>query len=63
MDPNVKLMFDELSKQIHAEIKDVFVVHKAAFTKRFEDVAAAKQIHDSHITNLDTTVMFDKTFA
>jgi hypothetical protein len=55
MDPNVNLMFDELYKQIRAEIKDGFVVHEAAFTK---------QIRDACITNLeDTLAALEKSFG
>jgi hypothetical protein len=64
MDPNIKLMFDELSKQIRAEIKDGFTVHEAAFTKRFDEVAAAQQICDVRITNLEEmATTLDKSFT
>jgi hypothetical protein len=64
MEPNVKLMFDELSKQIRVEIKDGFTMHEVAFTKRFDEVVAAEQIRDARITNLkDTAAALDKSFV
>jgi hypothetical protein len=64
MKPNVKLMFDELSKQIRVEIKDGFTMHEVAFTKRFDEVVAAEQIHDARITNLkDMAAALDKSFV
>jgi hypothetical protein len=64
MEPNVKLMFDELSKQIRVEIKDGFTMHEVAFTKRFDEVVAAEQIRDARITNLkDMAAALDKSFV
>jgi hypothetical protein len=36
MDPNVKIMFEELSKLIRAKIKDGFAVHEVTFESYLE---------------------------
>jgi hypothetical protein len=38
MDPNVKIMFEELSKLIRAKIKDGFIVHEVTFESCLEGV-------------------------
>jgi hypothetical protein len=53
MDPNVKLLVEEVVKQLHAEIKEGFVVHKATFAKCLDEVAAAEHICDARLANLE----------
>jgi hypothetical protein len=49
MDPNVKLLIEEVVKQLRVEIKEGFTVHEAAFTKCLDEIAAAEHIHDMHL--------------
>jgi hypothetical protein len=53
MDPNVKLLVEEMAKQLRAEIKEGFAVHKAAFAKHLDEVAATEHIHDARLTHLE----------
>jgi hypothetical protein len=53
MDPNAKLLIDVIAKQLRSEIKEDFVNHEATFTKRLDEVAAAKHIRDARLTNLE----------
>jgi hypothetical protein len=46
MDPNVKLLIEEMAKQIHAVIKEGFTGHEATFTKLLDEVAAVERICD-----------------
>jgi hypothetical protein len=53
MDPNVKLLVEEMAKQLCAEIKEGFAVHKAAFAKHLDEVAATEHIRDTRLTHLE----------
>jgi hypothetical protein len=53
MDPNVKLLIKKITKQHHAEIKEGFTSHEAAFTKLLDEVAATEHIRDARLANLE----------
>jgi hypothetical protein len=53
MDPNVKLLIEEVAKQLHAEIKEGFASHEVTFTKHLDEVAAAEHIRDARRANLE----------
>jgi hypothetical protein len=64
MDPNVKLLVEEVVKQLHAEIKEGFVVHKATFAKCLDAVTAVEHIHDARLANLEeAAASSDKVLA
>jgi hypothetical protein len=63
MDPNIKLVTEEIVK-IRVEIKEGFDAQEASFTKRLDEASTAYQLHDTRVTNLeDTVVTFDKSFS
>jgi 2',3'-cyclic-nucleotide 2'-phosphodiesterase (5'-nucleotidase family) len=53
LDPNVKLLIEEVVKQHRTKIKEGFAVHEAAFTKHLDEVAIAKHLRDVPLINLD----------
>jgi hypothetical protein len=64
MDPNVKLLIEEMAKQLRTEIKEGFAVHEASFTKRFDEVAVAEHLRDARLTNLEeAAASSDKALA
>jgi hypothetical protein len=63
MDPNIKLVLDELVK-LRTEMKEGFVSQEAAFTKCINEVTTEDHIQDARVTNLEESVaVLDKTFA
>jgi hypothetical protein len=63
MDPNIKLILEEMAK-LRTEMKECFASQEASFSKRLDVVAANMQIHDARVTNLEeTAAAFDKTFT
>jgi hypothetical protein len=63
MDPNIKLVLDELVN-LRTEMKEGFVSQEAAFTKCINEVTAEDHIQDARVTNLEESVaVLDKTFA
>jgi hypothetical protein len=58
MDPNVKLLTEEVAKQLCAEIKEGFIVHETAFAKRLDEVAGAEHIRDACLANLEVAAAF-----
>jgi hypothetical protein len=64
MDPNIKLLIDKMAKHLHAEIKDGFAVHEAAFTKHIDEVLAADRVRDERVDALETAdVSLNKTIS
>jgi hypothetical protein len=64
MDPNVKLLIEEMAKQLHAEIKEGFTVHEASFTKRLDEVAVAEHLRNARLANLEeAAASSDKALA
>jgi hypothetical protein len=62
MDPNMKLVLNELMK-LRTEMKDRFVSQEAAFTKRLNEVTAEDRIRDARVTNLEeSSAVIDKSF-
>jgi hypothetical protein len=55
MDPNIKLILNELMK-LRTEMKEGFVSKEVAFTKRLDDVTTEDHIRDARITNLEELV-------
>jgi hypothetical protein len=53
MDPNVKLLIEEMAKQLRVEIKEGFAVHEASFIKRLDEVVVAEHLRDARLANLE----------
>jgi hypothetical protein len=63
MDPNIKLVLDELVK-LRTEMKEGFAGQEAAFSKRIDEVMAEGRIHDARLTNLEeSTAAVDRTLT
>jgi hypothetical protein len=63
MDPNIKLVLDEMAK-LRADIKEGFVMQDTAFSKRIEEVTDVDQHHDARVASLEEAVMtFTNTLA
>jgi hypothetical protein len=63
MDPNIKLVLDELTK-LRAEMKDEFTSQEAAFSKHLDEVAVEDRICDTCVTNLEeSAAALDKSFT
>jgi hypothetical protein len=63
MDPNIKLVLDNMAK-LRADIKERFMVQEAAFSKRLDDVAVTDQHRDAWVTSLEeVAAMFTNTLA
>jgi hypothetical protein len=63
MDPNLKLVLDEMAK-LRTEMKECFTSQEAAFSKRLNVVAADEELQDICITNLEEAVIvLDISFA
>jgi hypothetical protein len=71
MEPNMKLLIEDLMKQVCEEIKQSreeifinFVTRSEAINKHVSEMAAMDQGRDEWVTGLETTVAaFDKSFA
>jgi hypothetical protein len=53
MDPNVKLLVEGVAKQLWVDIKEGFMIHEAAFTKRLVKVTIAECLCDACHVNLE----------
>jgi hypothetical protein len=63
MDPNIKLVLDELVK-LRTEMKEGFANEEVAFTRHIDDITTKDRIRDARVTNLEeSAVAFDKTFT
>jgi hypothetical protein len=68
MEPNTKLLMEELIKQVHREIKEGFKegfpVQTGIINKRFSALAVEDQKRDECVSTLEsTTTSFDKAFS
>jgi hypothetical protein len=63
MDPNIKLVLDELVK-LRTEMKEGFKSQEVAFTKRIDEVTANDCIYDTRVANLEeSTAAFDSSMT
>jgi hypothetical protein len=63
MEPNTKLLIDELAK-IREEIKEGFTSHEFAIANCFTEFSVAEQLRDARISNIESAAAeFDKTFG
>jgi hypothetical protein len=70
MEPNMKMLIEELMKQVRDKIKRSceeivvnFVAHSKAIQKRFSELEAADQVQDDRVSGLESVAaVFDKSF-
>jgi hypothetical protein len=63
MDPNIKLVLDEMAK-LRVDIKDGFMVQEAAFSKRLEEIAVVDRHRDTQVASLEEAAStFSNTLA
>jgi hypothetical protein len=71
MDPNLKLLFEDLLKQVHEEIKEVweeikrrFTVHFDSVNQRFTRIVVEEKARDECVAVLEmAAAAFDNSFA
>jgi hypothetical protein len=71
MDPNLKLLFEDLLKQVHEEIKEVweeikrrFTVHFDFVNQRFTRIVVEEKARDECVAALEmAAAAFDNSFA
>jgi hypothetical protein len=67
MEPNTKLMFEELMKKIRSmrsEMREGFVAQDATFATCDAELAHSEQQREVHVTGLESTATeFDKSFS
>jgi hypothetical protein len=71
MEPNMKLLIEDLMKQLRDEIEQSceeivvnFTMHSEAINKRVSDLVEAYQVQDEHVTRLKMAASaFDKSFT